>query len=266
MAGGTSRKNHSEVGSSYVHFNFTPRQDKATASLIGDVPRGVMLDQPPIFLGGQGGLVGPARIGYGVTIPAGTICRQDVLGENQLFFPPPLPSGEPQKTIPGQYRSIDRIVTNNLIYIGNLQALKAWYTRVRKRYMSGDTFAQACWRGAIGRLETGIGERIQRLVELAEKMPHSLAIAEREQNLPRELCLQQEKFWRSWPAMQGLLAQGPSEKTGADKRDEFLTEWNRLEGTSYIEAVSSLPAAAKMAGTAWLQSIVDSATSLWSTR
>ena len=38
MAGGTSRKNHSEVGSSYIHFNFTPSQDKATASLIGDVP------------------------------------------------------------------------------------------------------------------------------------------------------------------------------------------------------------------------------------
>ena len=44
MAGGTSRKNHSEVGSSYIHFNFTPSQDKATASLIGDVPRGVMLN------------------------------------------------------------------------------------------------------------------------------------------------------------------------------------------------------------------------------
>jgi UDP-N-acetylglucosamine/UDP-N-acetylgalactosamine diphosphorylase len=40
MAGGTSRKDHSEVGSSYIHFNFTPEGDKTTASLIGDVPRG----------------------------------------------------------------------------------------------------------------------------------------------------------------------------------------------------------------------------------
>src|SRR5208337_2418339 len=77
MAGGTSRKNHSEVGSSYIHFNFTPNQDKATASLIGDVPRGVMLDQRPIFLGGQGGLVGPAVIGYGTVIAAGVIFRGD---------------------------------------------------------------------------------------------------------------------------------------------------------------------------------------------
>jgi len=52
MAGGTSRKNHSEVGSSYIHFNYTPNQDKATASLIGDAPSGVMLNQNPIFLGG----------------------------------------------------------------------------------------------------------------------------------------------------------------------------------------------------------------------
>ncbi len=70
MAGGTSRKNHSEVGSSYIHFNYTPNQDKATASLIGDVPKGVMINQAPIFLGGQGGLVGPSRIGYGTVIAA----------------------------------------------------------------------------------------------------------------------------------------------------------------------------------------------------
>ena len=50
---------HTEVGSSYIHFNFTPDGDKTTASLFGDVPRGVMLNQPPIFLGGQGGTVGP---------------------------------------------------------------------------------------------------------------------------------------------------------------------------------------------------------------
>jgi hypothetical protein len=85
MAGGTSRRNHSEVGSSYIHFNYTPRQDKATPSLIGDVPRGVMLREPPIFLGGQGGIVGPAQIDYGTVIPAGIICRQDVKTEGILW-------------------------------------------------------------------------------------------------------------------------------------------------------------------------------------
>ena len=68
MAGGTDRKNHSEVGSSYIHFNYTPNQDKATPSLLGDVPRGVMLNQPPIFLGGQGGVVGPCRLDFGTAL------------------------------------------------------------------------------------------------------------------------------------------------------------------------------------------------------
>lgn len=54
MAGGTSRRDHSEVGSSYIHFNYTPRGDKATPSLVGDVPRGVMLNKEPFFSGDRG--------------------------------------------------------------------------------------------------------------------------------------------------------------------------------------------------------------------
>jgi UDP-N-acetylglucosamine/UDP-N-acetylgalactosamine diphosphorylase len=86
MAGGTSRHNHSEVGSSYIHFNFTPDADKTTPSLLGDVPRGVMLNQPPIFLGGQGGIIGPLRLGYGNVVAAGSILRHDYPQDNQLIF------------------------------------------------------------------------------------------------------------------------------------------------------------------------------------
>jgi hypothetical protein len=262
MAGGTSRKNHSEIGSSYIHFNFTPRQDKTTASLIGDVPRGVMLDQPPIFLGGQGGLVGPARIAYGTIIPAGTICRRDILAENQMYVPPAPESGEPRKIIQGQYLGIRRIVKNNLIYIGNLHALKAWYRHARKKFMSGDIYAQACWLGAIGRLDAALGERIKRLRDLADKMPRSLEIADAN-NLTKEIRLQQESLIKEWPAIQKKLEQDPSECIGAAARELFLLGWEKLEGISYIEAVSKISAAAKSAGTAWLQSIVDSTAGLW---
>src|SRR5512135_784244 len=86
MAGGTSRRDHSEVGSSYIHFNFTPDGDITTASLIGDVPRGVMLNNPPIFLGGQGGMVGPLRMGYGNVVAAGSVLRADVDMENKLIL------------------------------------------------------------------------------------------------------------------------------------------------------------------------------------
>ncbi|MGD8758529.1 MAG: UDP-N-acetylglucosamine pyrophosphorylase, partial [Deltaproteobacteria bacterium] len=85
MAGGTSPKNHSEVGSSYIHFNYSTNQDKATPSLIGDVPRGVMLNQQPIFLGGQGGLVGPVCLEYGTVTAAGVVCRKDLRERGKLM-------------------------------------------------------------------------------------------------------------------------------------------------------------------------------------
>ena len=135
MAGGTDRKNHSEVGSSYIHFNYTPNQDKATASLIGDVPKGVMLNQSPIFLGGQGGLVGPCRLAYGTIIAAGTINRRDELRPGRLIFGGAGKGGSIPYN-PGVYRSEKRIVINNIIYIANLLALRQWYHHVRSLFVS----------------------------------------------------------------------------------------------------------------------------------
>ena len=118
MSGGSSRKNHSEVGSSFIHFNFTPNQDKATASLIGDVPCGVMLNQPPIFLGGQGGLVGPIRLGYGSVILAGTILRRDY-PEGGKLIGQSSPMAYEMSFHQGFYADVKRRVRNNIIYIAN---------------------------------------------------------------------------------------------------------------------------------------------------
>jgi UDP-N-acetylglucosamine/UDP-N-acetylgalactosamine diphosphorylase len=265
MAGGTSRKNHSEIGSSYIHFNFTPHQDKATPSLIGDVPRGVFLDQPPIFLGGQGGLVGPARIAYGTVIPAGTICRHDVLGEGMLFAPPAAAS-QTRAFVSGIYRTINRIVENNLTYIGNLWALKAWYQHIRVCTMSSDVFSRSCHSGALGQIEDGLKERVKRLKELADKMPLSLerARAETGEDLPPQMQSQQRALADSWPEMEARLHAGPPPQTGAANRDSFLSEWEKAEKlSSHIKAVSSLSPSARKSGAAWLQEIVDSAAALW---
>jgi len=261
MAGGTSRKNHSEIGSSYIHFNFTPHQDKATASLIGDVPRGVFLDQPPIFLGGQGGIVGPARITYGVIIPAGAICRQDALEENTLFNPRALTGGS-VKFISGAYRDIHRILYNNLIYIGNLWALTQWYRHVRARTMSGDPFLEACLKGAIRRIESGIEERIKRLGELAEKMPFSLQCAENGKSaaLTAEMKARQQAFANRWPEMKARLRERPDDSAGNATRETFLNVWEKIPtGGGHIEAVRALSPDARETGAKWLQLVADAA-------
>jgi hypothetical protein len=56
MAGGTSRSNHSEVGSSFIHFNFTPRQDKATASFLEMSRRVYCWTKSPSSLADRAGL------------------------------------------------------------------------------------------------------------------------------------------------------------------------------------------------------------------
>jgi bifunctional UDP-N-acetylglucosamine pyrophosphorylase/glucosamine-1-phosphate N-acetyltransferase len=265
MAGGTSRKDHSEIGSSYIHFNFTPHQDKATPSLVGDVPRGVFLDQPPIFLGGQGGLVGPARIAFGTVIPAGTICRQDVLEERGLFTAPDMVK-EGRVFVAGVYRGINRIVKNNLIYIGNLWALKAWYRFVRVRTMSTDPYRKACHSGALTHIEEALNERVKRLRELAENMPHSLerARAETGEALSPGIQTQQQALIERWPEMEANLVAGPSDAMGAAPRDVFLREWEQMDtASSYQQAVRAISPSARKTGKVWLQEMVDSASALW---
>jgi UDP-N-acetylglucosamine/UDP-N-acetylgalactosamine diphosphorylase len=227
MAGGTSRKNHSEVGSSYIHFNFTPNQDKATASLVGDVPRGVLLREKPVFLGGQGGLVGPSRIAYGTVIAAGGICRKDILEEGQLYVPP-----APAETIkpfePGRYGNIDRIVKNNLIYIGSIRALKAWYQNIRILFIR-DEFDEAVQFGAVANLDLILNERFQRLEQLASKVP--------------DLGKKRDKVSNDWK---------PSAAP-----DALLNELEAADKTDYIAAIQSLSEEARATAAIWLQSIVD---------
>ena len=266
MAGGSSRKNHSEIGSSYIHFNFTPHQDKATASLVGDVPHGVMLDQPPIFLGGQGGLIGPVRIGYGTVIPAGVICRQDILDKNKLFAPAPPALREPEEFSAGMYRGINRIVSNNLIYIGNIFALQVWYRQARRRFMASDPYGEAAYAGALEKLDAVLEERIKRLKEMAGKMPRSLekARAALGSPLPAVPYAQQQALIHRWPEMESHLKLGPDPATGAAQREVFAREWERIgTGIAYLDAVGSLSSNARAAATSWLQAVVDACASLW---
>ncbi|MDA0576511.1 MAG: UDP-N-acetylglucosamine pyrophosphorylase [Verrucomicrobia bacterium] len=249
MAGGTNRRNHSEVGSSYVHFNYTPNRDKATASLIGDVPRGVMLDQAPIFLGGQGGLVGPARIAFGTLIAAGTIWRGDIEEGGHLHYGP---RREGTKVIlPGVYRNAYRAVRNNLLYIGNLHALRHWYEQVRARFMQGDPFAAAAHAGALTRIASMLAERVTRLGELAQKLAASAA------NLPPAYAAEtqfQTDFAKQWPALSQALVQPVSDKPACAA---FLPHLGATSASSYIDALRATDPETRSLGTAWLQGIVD---------
>jgi UDP-N-acetylglucosamine/UDP-N-acetylgalactosamine diphosphorylase len=246
-AGGTSRKNHSEIGSSYIHFNFTPHQDKATASLIGDVPRGVLLDQPAIFLGGQGGLVGPCAIAYGTVIPAGQIWRGDVTEPGRLVAKVAFRSTINQPYDPRVYHGIRRVLRNNLTYIGNILALDLWYRVVRAPFMAGDAFAAACHAGARQRLAEILDERMSRLDELAKKVAHSLSI-----DVPNPAAAEHAAFVARWPELKAALSAILGARETVSVPEPVRAAVAAMPKAGYLKAVQSLPADAAQTLSSWL--------------
>jgi UDP-N-acetylglucosamine/UDP-N-acetylgalactosamine diphosphorylase len=258
MAGGTDRQNHSEVGSSYIHFNFTPNQDKATASLIGDVPRGVMLKQAPIFLGGQGGLVGPCRLEYGTVIAAGTINRKDELRPNRLIFG----GGGRSGNVPfaaGHYHGFKRILANNIIYLGNLTALGQWYDKVRRLFVSND-FPQMLLDGLQDKLQMAVDERIVRLSELIRKIEEQEMKGE-ENSLESSSLPKGHDNWL--PELESFLRENRNREGDNALRSRFLEAICKgidQSDKQYLRVISDLSPKASEKGTSWLQGIVDEVT------
>jgi hypothetical protein len=263
LAGGTSRKDHSEVGSSYIHFNYTPNQDKATPSLLGDVPRGVMLREPPIFLGGQGGLVGPLRIGFGTVIAAGTIRRGDCPEGGKLLRGEELPVFS-EVFHPGLYGDICRRVTNNVLYLANLLALRQWHIQVRGAFPGDREMGEALHQGALEILDKAVAERLKRFRALAEKMDVSMDLAKRflPEGIRGMILGQQKEFRDHWPDMEASLTDRREEAAGLKARDGFLGKLDAAiaeQGNDYIRVIRSLDEGARSSGTMWLQQAVDAA-------
>ena len=252
MSGGTSEANHSEVGSSYVHFNYTPHQDKATPSLVGDVPYGVRLDQPPIFLGGQGGLVGPCRIAYGSVLAAGQICRHDILTPGHLVREATA-VGEIDRPYDSRIMGgISRRVTSNLLYIGNLLALDAWWRVVRVRF-AREPWQQHGHAGALLRLTEMLNERIKRLDQLSAKATLSLQLAPDSPG-----CRQQQAFVAGWPMMrEALCAKTAARNTIQPSAPVAGILQAIAPDAAYLTWVQSLAPADKQHLTNWLQAMVD---------
>jgi UDP-N-acetylglucosamine/UDP-N-acetylgalactosamine diphosphorylase len=250
MAGGTSRSNHSEVGSSYIHFNFTPDADKTTASLLGDVPRGVMLNQPPIFLGGQGGIIGPARLGFGNVVAAGSVLRHDYPGDNQLIFEQ-APAGSVKNYRQAAYPGIGRVVKNNILYLANLTALEMWYTHIRKPFLEAQPFGLLLYAGVLEQLAAGKKERLKRLKAMAQKAVAAAKDVPARQELHDQIKMIENLFTGEMPDV--LSQTDPS-------REKFLNDFEKITGggkTNYIETIQSMPAAVSSEGVAWLSGIVD---------
>ncbi|HEX9843273.1 MAG TPA: hypothetical protein VGC20_11015, partial [bacterium] len=155
----------SEVGSGAVHFNFTPRGDKATASLLGDVTDGVFLDRPRLFLGGNTSLVGPCEAAFGAVTGAGGRHGGNLAAG--LNAPLAAPAADAPDFDLEIYGAVKRLVASQVRYIAQLSALAAWYAGVRAPLAQGDAERTALYARGAEIVALNIAERIEQLGGLA---------------------------------------------------------------------------------------------------
>jgi UDP-N-acetylglucosamine/UDP-N-acetylgalactosamine diphosphorylase len=168
LAGGGAADDHSEVGSGFIHFNFSPsgaHGEKATPSLFGDATRGVFLREKRIFLGGDAGVVGPASIGFGTVLAAGTTYRKD-RGAGLLVYAERLPDRE-RPFDPTVFRNAREKIAKNVAYLAQLAALRCFYREVRARLVAEDSFASLLVAAGVETIDSAAKERVKQLEKLA---------------------------------------------------------------------------------------------------
>ncbi len=259
MAGGTSRKNHSEVGSSFIHFNYTPNQDKATPSMFGNIHQGVMLRSRPVFLGGQGGVAGPCRLAFGSVTAAGTLCRKDELRPGRLIFGGAMKQGTILRE-EGVYTNPGKIFEKNCLYIAGLLALKNWYYHIRSLFTS-DFFSEELLKGMVLTLQSCIDERIKRLEDFCTKLEKSRERLLLKSNGKGTLLIDRHnKVIDSLNPMKKIFIMENQMLESESVPQTFLKSINtaiRINGKDYIRVIKSLDMDTVRLGSSWLFSIEE---------
>jgi UDP-N-acetylglucosamine/UDP-N-acetylgalactosamine diphosphorylase len=220
-----------------------------------------MLQEPPVFLGGQGGLVGPVRIEYGTVVTAGTIVRKDALKPNRMIFSRATIS----KDMPfhqGLYTNTKRLITLNTTYIANLIALRRWYLDVRKYFFEKESMGEALLQSAVEKLDLAIEERVKRLGDVAVRMPSSIEIYKKisGERFSEKTIRNKQEFFDQWKAIEKIFQKGLDEPGDSSKRDEFqkIVEQSLNQGKKdYLPTIKGLAEKERDLGTSWLQGLID---------
>ena len=245
LTGGTSRNDHTEIGSGAIHYNFDPRGDK-WGSLLGSI-RGVLLRSEPVFIGGTCGLVGPLEVGLGAVTAAGSTIRKDVPAKT-LVSTEDRAVSRPNFDRTG-YGSLRRSFRVTAKLVATLRALEAWYEWVRLPH--APSRERGLYAAAQEQVRIQTQERISRLGKIVAKLAAKAPAASvRHHAEHRELVA-------SWADLRNTLAQPMKTQPPPERFTQAYAE-ARGSGQGHLEA---LKAAAPCAGEAeaWLEGMVSNA-------
>ena len=245
----------SEIGSGAIHFNFTPRGDKATGSLLGNVVDGVFLNEERLFIGGHASLVGPLNASFGAITGAGGRFHRN-LRQGLNIAAPPSQEAESASFDLEVYGSIFRIYTHQIEVVGQLCALDAWYGQVRGRLAANDPDRSSLYARGREIVRMNVSERIAQLAALAGRMDRSLALLRQEgDDDPR--IRQHRALLEHWPSIEAhlLTAWGRAVEAPAALLAALDKSAAQADGR-YTKAIQALPPAAAGEGREWLRGIV----------
>jgi hypothetical protein len=148
--------------------------------------------------------------------------------------------------------SIRAKVGKNILYLGELTALWAWYRHVRMALAGSDPLAGAVTAAGGRMVETNIDERVKQMDRFRDLVKDCLvdtAGAEGAVGLAGEW----HQFVSGWDAARRIITDFRALEGRVQERDAFCARL--APGQSYTTAVQALGADDRRLGTAWLTSI-----------
>jgi hypothetical protein len=246
LSGGSSRSDHSEVGSGVVHFNFDPRGDKF-GSLMGDAT-GCLLQSRRIFVGGNSGIVAPVHLEFGAVVAAGSTVRHDV-SENQLSGGDPVALSSEYDV--GRYSDLSRKFSTTAKLVGNLHALRAWYRYVRRACADSDS--RLLYMTAEQEFDRNIKHRTSELAKVVGKLETSLSKPRRSER-DGVFDEQHRRLLANREYINSLLLH----EDYAEAPATFLLEYTKNRSTrEHVESVHHVSVEASRAAVRWIREIAS---------
>ena len=254
LAGGTGPElgSFSEVGSGTIHFNYSIRGDKATASLFGDVFQGVFLDQERLFIGGNNSLLGPVKADFGTMTAAGARIKGKL--PKGLNYGHSLPKGKVNYDA-RIFSGVSGIVKNQVNVLAELIALVNWYKQVRINCAAQAPEQKFLYESGLSMIELNYQERLHQLNRYVDFLENSVRLLESMQASKKQISEQKDLLSR-WPKLDSEFKN--LEKHEIQIPESLKDEFDNLQSqgqSDYTGLIKNLSQSGKQAGKTWLSEI-----------